>query len=210
MTRDRVRDVVDYGLLGRAVELYRGLGFEQVEVPWRVSDEVKAATTPTESRPMWVDFDARTQSPPSRPRVLVGSAEQGFLAVASRLHNQRRYMAVSPCFRDGEVDDGLHFCDFVKLELWRRVDGSVVGDLHVDVMWTAARQVFEELSGRRDFVVETTKEGFDLTLAGVEIGSYGERRAHVDGAMVHWVYGTGLALPRFSQAIRLAQTEGLT
>jgi hypothetical protein len=40
-------------------------------------------------------------------------------------------------------------------------------------------------------------EGLDLMINDIEIGSYGQRSV----AGFSWIYGTGLALPRFSQAI---------
>ena len=45
--------------------------------------------------------------------------------------------------------------------------------------------------------VVPTKEGYDLMINGIEVGSYGLRM----GNGYEWVYGTGLAEPRFSVAI---------
>ena len=38
----------------------------------------------------------------------------------------------------------------------------------------------------------------DLEIAGIEVGSYGIRHHELVG---HWAFGTGLAEPRYSQAM---------
>lgn len=184
------RAPISWPRVGRAVEFYTNNGFTPVETPWRVSVEVFRTTSPASAVPL------RCRLPPERPEILVGSAEQGLLTLMPTL-SSGRYLSVSPCFRDGERDD-LHFADFVKVEL------CVVAPLNTgsSTMETlrVARDFF--LSEHLDTEVVTTDIGFDLEGHGVEVGSYGHRTATVDGVHVSWVYGTGLAEPRFSQALQ--------
>lgn len=44
--------------------------------------------------------------------------------------------------------------------------------------------------------IEKVDYGYDLLLSGIEVGSYGFREYKNN----KWIYGTGLAEPRFSQA----------
>ena len=131
--------------------------------------------------------------------MLVGSAEQGLLSIISTLQPNGQYVSVSPCFRDNEVDE-LHFSDFVKVEL-------MVVAPKPSPRWTSHRlldvaQRFMHGSGLFTATI-ATDIGVDLVSqdGGVEVGSYGWRHATVDGVERTWAYGTGLAEPRFSQAL---------
>jgi hypothetical protein len=61
---------------------------------------------------------------------------------------------------------------------------------------TDAWYVMKSLVGTRATSVKTDV-GYDLEINGIEVGSYGRREV----GDFTWVYGTGLALPRFSQAL---------
>jgi len=50
-------------------------------------------------------------------------------------------------------------------------------------------------------LLSRTAIGWDLNLYGQEIGSYGIRK--LGGH--HWVYGTGLAEPRFSTLVQMGK-----
>jgi hypothetical protein len=50
----------------------------------------------------------------------------------------------------------------------------------------------------RDAAIIPTAQGLDIELGGIELGSYGYRSY----GRLHWIYGTGFAEPRFSQAVR--------
>jgi hypothetical protein len=63
-----------------------------------------------------------------------------------------------------------------------------------DQVMQDAKYVLSHLT-RKLIKIEKTKEGSDLTIDGIEIGSYGVRN-HKN---IIWVYGTGLAEPRFSK-----------
>jgi hypothetical protein len=130
---------------------------------------------------------------------LVGSAEQGFIQLMLDGKIQPgSYCSAGPCFRDEPVVDELHRHCFFKLELIKIYDAKevpqlldawkmayMVRDTHVDLYWLSKK------SQERLRVVKT-EQGYDLELAGIEVGSYGLR----DHAGHRWLYGTGLALPR--------------
>jgi hypothetical protein len=131
---------------------------------------------------------------------LVGSAEQSLLHLdlAGKL-KPGAYVACSPCFRLGDAADDLHFPTFMKVELYRN-DHDLFQYLK---MLKDAGDLFRELGAQaEDLAAPQTDQGIDITLGGIEIGSYGLRtHESEDRSLHHWTYGTGLALPRFSQAL---------
>ena len=182
------RALIDWSRLGRAVNFYKGFGFQQIETPWRITQAIFDATAPQTATPFRCRLDG------DRPDILVGSAEQGLLEMMWSLQ-RGNYLSVSPCFRDNEVDE-THFSDFMKVELCV-VDPSPDANEWLGFLATG----FAEGEGAKIERV-VTNSGFDLYSGGIEIGSYGIRSAVLDGHTYTWAYGTGLAEPRFSQAIR--------
>jgi hypothetical protein len=187
--------MTDWSLLGRAMEFYKAKGFLPVEVPWAVTSRSVDITCPNPK------FTARVDGLGS----LVGSAEQSFLHLMSDhylppIDNKRPgYVACTPCFRLGDVEDGWHFPYFMKIELF--VPGNAILDMIHFLNF--AGECFRELGATPDMLTtEQTDQGVDILINGHEVGSYG-LRAHEceDGRLIQWVYGTGLALPRFSQAL---------
>lgn len=180
----------DWSLLGRAVEFYKARGYTYVEVPWAVSESSVAITCPNPQ------FTARVDHLGS----LVGSAEQSLLHLdlAGKLA-PGSYVACSPCFRLGDAADDLHFPTFMKVELYRN-DHDLFNYLK---MLKDAGDLFRELgAAAMDLAAPQDDRGIDITLGGIEIGSYGLRtHESEDRSLHHWAYGTGLALPRFSQAL---------
>ena len=186
------RALIDWSRLGRAVNFYKGFGFQQIETPWRITQAVYDATAPQTATPFRCRLDG------DRPDILVGSAEQGLLEVMWSLR-RGNYLSVSPCFRDNEVDE-THFSDFMKVELCV-VDPS--SDAH-EWLGVLATGFAKSEAARSERV--PTDSGFDLYCGGIEIGSYGIRSASIDGRTFTWAYGTGLAEPRFSQAVQRRST----
>lgn len=180
---------IDWVLLGRAIEFYKSKGYEYVEAPWAVPDDIVEITAPHES---WRIGGRMAQG------TLVGSAEQSFLYLDSlgKLP-PGRYVACSPCFRPAEDIDDLHAPYFMKIELYSTLDPA--SPLNQMLLLSHAGQFNHMVLG--DSEVENiravkTADGIDIELNGIEIGSYGVRK---HGALT-WGYGTGLALPRFTQA----------
>lgn len=179
---------INWQRVARAVAYYTAIGYQYVEAPWIVGEEALAATLPPGRTGL------RTQDGP-----LVGSAEQSFLQLM--LDGQLsagRYVAASPCFRDDEVDE-LHQRTFFKVELiWVLAAEQSAADL-VDQTVRDATDFFHQIAPAGSLARPQVGTGVDIELGGVEIGSYGCRqyRGH------RWVYGTGLAEPRFSVARKL-------
>lgn len=184
--------MIDYALLGRAVQEYQRRGYTYKEVPWMVPEEAIRATLPA-PEPSYVACP-RYEYPDGgcdafvEACYLVGSAEQGFLQMGLK---PGAYVGVTPCFRHEPQQNIFYQTGFMKVELFVNRD-----DASVDRVLGDALEVMATLSGTTPDVVETS-EGYDLELAEIEVGSYGERKHQKFG---RWIYGTGLALPRFSVA----------
>jgi aspartyl/asparaginyl-tRNA synthetase len=190
---------IDYSLLGEAVEYYTARGFKYIEVPWIVSKEADYATKPDTARA----FECILVGKSNHYSVgdFVASAEQSFLQMMFDGDLPKgKYCAVTPCFRDDEPDE-IHLRNFMKLEL---IDTQ---DVDIESMWRmmrCARYFFEKYVNTR---IEPINEiQFDIVTQGhnIELGSYGLRshtRKVLDAQFKYdWVYGTGIALPRFNIA----------
>jgi len=133
--------------------------------------------------------------------VLIGSAEQGILDLEWNTGGfglgTERYFAISPCFRgERSVTAGVTQLTFMKVELFML-------NAEPNSAWTLMEAAQDFMSGegaRLD--MHPTDTGMDLYCGGLEVGSYGSRRAHG----LEWSYGTGLAEPRFSTALARART----
>lgn len=196
-----MNQVINYSLLGRAVELYAELGYEQIEVDWMVPYAVSMSTHNS------TDGIFPTVDRHGNDLALVGSAEQGFLkaVVDGRIVPDRKYMSVSPCFRRGDIGPINQEC-FIKLELSAM---SLQDESIRYVMMNDAHVVFQQLgleASRIKVFYEhdiDTDRNLDFVFwqdvtTPVELGSYGFRE--IKGLtdynfLLH--YGTGLALPRF-------------
>ena len=176
-------NIIDWGKISKAVEYYQKQGYTYTEVPWMVSKKAKQAT-----------FDGPCYIPPEMNKHLVGSGEQSFVQMMldNRL-KEGNYVCVTPCFRRRDsAKSRLHLPYFMKCELIviKKDNGYSVLDT-LDILG-CAMGFFTSL-GADPKIVETD-EGYDLEHKGIEIGSYGVRES--DG--LSWVYGTGIAEPRFS------------
>lgn len=202
---------IDYKLLGFATAQYETRGYKYVEVPWTTYEEAIRATLPKEfplQKLCVADDDGLRESIDSES-CLIGSAEQALITMGLPAG---AYMAISPCFRYEPTNDLLHQDFFMKLELF------VCGVAEEDAARVVARvmedaaEVMAFAADIRPQVVQTfeNKHSWDLMVGGVEVGSYGYRTCddfttpNMSGG-IRWVYGTGLALPRFSVAKALSQ-----
>lgn len=173
-----------WGRLHEALSFYEGLGYEHVDVPWITPTDINRITCPEETR---IFMLAGGQM------CLPGSSEQSFLMMEESGDLGRgKFVALTPCFRK-EKRDETHQNWFMKVELYRN---DLCGPDQLMEMIAAARACFRLLGEETDLVA--TSDGFDLEIAGLEVGSYGIR-GHRNQM---WVYGTGLAEPRFSIASR--------
>ncbi len=175
---------INYRHISEAIDFYEDERFEYIEVPWIVSPEAVAVTLPSGASPLG-----------TLGGTLVGSAEQSFIHLACNGDLKPGcYSAATPCFRD-DTPDELHQRTFFKVELIEISQNPIE---YGAVQWMAeiAQRFFHTLPGGADTKIVRTSTGLDLELHGVEVGSYGLRE--YDGWF--WLYGTGLAEPRFSIA----------
>lgn len=182
---------INYALLGEAIAFYKKLGYTYIEAPWAVSDKTVAITCPN---PQFSGEVAHMGS-------LVGSAEQSFLHLdLQRKLGTGKFVACTPCFRIGDEEGEHHFPTFMKVELYQNGEANMVDLLR---MIADAGACFRELGADpADLGCPSTDDGWDITLNDLEIGSYGARTHTLeDGSYHFWLYGTGLALPRFEQAL---------
>lgn len=181
---------IDWILLGKAFSHYENIGYKYIETPWSVGELALKATLPPNV------YGYGLWHPKKELSYLVGSAEQGFIQMMldGKIKSGDKLCSITPCFREDKEDD-IHFQYFMKLEL------IVVGEEnHTNVVLNDAARFFNLVTS--DVIMEVlTKDGVDLELNGLEIGSYGHRQSNG----LSWTYGTGLALPRFSQASKIYQ-----
>jgi seryl-tRNA synthetase len=210
--------VINWGHVARAIAFYEARGYHYREMPWIVSPEAVQVTLPEGHEAMQCSRGLPTPGHRAVPFLahepmlcqvgsLVGSAEQSFIqqAVVENQDLDGRYMAATPCFRD-DVIDAIHQRTFFKVELieiHRSSDRDWVSSaLHR--MLDDALAFFRALPLGVDACSIETPEGFDITLEGVELGSFGVRE-HRGWT---WCYGTGFADPRFSLVTSGALSSG--
>lgn len=186
-----MRGVINYKYIAEAVEHYKRKGYEYIEVPWMVTRTPLDVTRPPQARPFKVVIG---NEPDIEPMLyLVASGEQSFLYIRKDLCPGRKYITVTPCFRDEPVTDEIHHLDFMKAELivpvWKTDDPKSILDDMVSDAWNFFRHYTHAETVK-------TEEGIDITVGGIEVGSYGIREHNG----FRWVYGTGVAEPRFSYA----------
>lgn len=186
---------IDYVLLSNALNYYIHKGYKYVEAPWLVESRYIKMTLPDNAQAISIQQPSRPLESP----FLVGSAEQSLISLDLK---PDRYVAVTPCFRDEEFHDILKQPYFMKIELFdnRCGDDAQKAHKHMLELLRDAHQVMCEYT-TNDLTRITTDIGYDLVLDSVEIGSYGVR-SYDD---TFYAYGTGLALPRFTVADKMAQ-----
>lgn len=181
----------------KAEDYYVSQGFEKVVVPWAVSHDIIAITAPPHVKKVEI----------AENQVLVGSAEQSFLQlIADGKLKPGRYQTTTPCFRNELSYDDFHLPYFLKLELieTRNTDDKTLLDIiEVAKKWYSQYLAVDVLYVRPDpWDSVTLGKCFDIISRrdGFELGSYGVRSHPKLGT---WIYGTGLAEPRFSRVMEL-------
>lgn len=173
---------IDYQKIGHSIEFYKMKGFSYVDIPWDTPEKYRNIT-----------FVGEDFNPIKEDRFLVGSAEQSFIYLFDNGYLKRgSYVACTPCFRGDDIDE-YHQQYFLKVELFDSNDTSERRLIHI--IETAKEYFNQYLSVN---VIQTENLTFDIeTLSGIELGSYGIREYRDK----RWIYGTGLAEPRFSKAL---------
>ena len=175
---------IDYRKFAAALDYYEPLGYSYLEVPWVISTEAVVATLPPGGIATRVQYGE-----------LVGSAEQAFIELILRGREVLKACAVTPCFRIENSYDELHHPYFMKLELIN-TDTSP-GNLYQ--MINAAQGFFQRYI--ETDIEQTGPHAYDIVdkKRRIELGSYGIR--HLDIDVGSFIYGTGLALPRFDTVL---------
>lgn len=179
--------VIDYNILALAQQFYAIHGFKNIEVPWTVEQEYHQAT-----------FPERTEG-----LCPVGSGEQGIIKLREEGlppfsdAATSKIQTITPCFRPEDAGRSpAHFGQFMKLELYE----LAYNEPHARDVYNQMGSILEIadtfMEHYRKTAIIKTKEGHDIVCAEteLELGSYGVREFRGKW----WVYGTGLALPRFS------------
>ena len=184
-------NMINYGLIATAISNYKNLcKYQEISVPWLVCKKTIDITRPSHARP----FETFAGQ-------LVASGEQSLLEIRSALNRNQKYLCATPCFRDEAQLDNWHLQYFFKVELMHVQpdnEQAALSQMISDAYNFFNRQLLtSSIMTKIDRI--TTAEGVDITINGVEVGSYGIR----EHEGFKWVYGTGLAEPRFSQAVSM-------
>lgn len=177
------RQPISYEFLADAVDFYTNAReYKYLEVPWIVEKEHINITLPEGSHYRTID---------GGECGLVGSGEQGFLSMINQLEKDQLYCCVSPCFRVEPSLSDITYLDFIKVEL-----GALVKIEKAPKICTRLLEDAHDFMDRYLLVFskETGEYSYDLFHKETELGSYGFREL----GEYSWVYGTGLAEPRFS------------
>lgn len=173
--------MIDYGRLDRSLQYYESKGYSRIESPWTVTKAISSITKPPNGK----DWEIL-----GKDKVLVASGEQSFLYLYLKgFLPKGKYQTITPCFRE-EVFDLTHTKYFIKNEL---IITDEVNEVSLQKIIHNCKDFFEkELEQKVEIVI--TDQGYDLEVNGIEIGSYGIRSCEY----LEWIYGTGLAEPRFT------------
>lgn len=180
------------GRLARVMERWiEEEGATEVPLAWMVPRIYVDATCPP----------GRDPQPFTPHGHLVASGEQTFLqlAAADRLPDAGTFIGWTPCFRD-EAFDALHHYAFVKAEIFAWTDPDRPEAEQIIGLVERARRVLQHETDAPILPHPLPDGTWDLTLHGIEIGSYGARSL-LDGSR-RYLYGTALAEPRFTRALK--------
>lgn len=172
-----------YSVASAAIMFYQTHGFSYIEVPWVVSKEAYYATKPPDASDFKLVCEDEKMS-----GFPVASGEQSFIELHLQGKRITKHCCATPCFR-AENDGRYHQPYFFKVEL---IDTDMS---KLDEMIEIALK-FHQSFDRGYKVIQLGEDLFDIiSKDGIEVGSYGKRTFND----FSWVYGTGLALPRFNQ-----------
>lgn len=183
-------------ILNKALAYY-GSKYDLIDVPYLVDVDVSASTKPDFVKDLYHNND----------KVYVGSGEQSFIQLMKEKNlASGKLMCITPCYRDEENLDELHYLMFMKLELieyhtkWN--DKEVFMAEHLNAlsnMIETSKEFFNKQLNYRSSI-ETVVSGhnqYDILINGIEVGSYGVRETEYG----RFIYGTGVAFPRINQAL---------
>lgn len=180
-------------LIRKALDHYDNRNYYTIDVPYYVDQDVTACT-----KPDWVEDTMHSET-----KAYVGSGEQSFIQMMKdRMLRNGKSMCITPCFRDEPVLDDLHLKMFLKLELiefqrrWEDRNNFMQEHLlQLQLMMKDAFDFFKAWAPDQSTVIieKSDVNQYDILVNGIEVGSYGWRETEFG----RYIYGTGLALPRF-------------
>jgi hypothetical protein len=180
--------MINYDIIEASIRYYADKGFVRLETPWVVPKAITDITKP----PFAKDFRLHNSED-----VLVASGEQSFLYQYRMGYIPKgRYQTVTPCWRDEDITL-THSKWFLKNELiiTDRVSKAMLDEVvqHAATFFKSYGievNVFKTEDG-------TSNYSFDINCGDIELGSYGIRNHDT----LLWIYGTGVAEPRFSSTL---------
>ena len=184
--------MIDYEIIADSLKFYSSIGYKRIEVPWVVSKPISDITRPS-------SVHGHDVIKNDKLKTFVGSGEQGFLYLMAKSQLPHGfYVTTTPCMRDDTFDE-THTKYFVKTELIHvgEFKTDIDRDSAVEKLMRDALQFFRRhTSGKIQAV--SSADSIDWEYNGIEIGSYGMRRSMVGD----WIFGTGVAEPRFSRLLK--------
>lgn len=187
--------LINYKLLADSQEFYSNKGYKGIETPWTVTRSISNITKPIEIEDFFI---------PSKNKVLVGSGEQGFLYLYLKgFLPKGKFFTISPCFRDDSFDL-IHTKYFMKNELiiTDNVDNNNLNKIIDDAFeFFCLYLPKEKLSTFNSPDSDSIDIFYTDDNHAVELGSYGKRSCDY----LEWIYGTGIAEPRFSKVIKISK-----
>jgi hypothetical protein len=182
---------INWELIGKAISHYTENNYSYLEVPWLVDNE-----------DIRVTYNGDVNYFENDSRILVGSAEQSFVhLIKNGTMPFGKHVACTPCFRKEKILDEIHKEYFVKVELINFVEPSMHNRYHLEELMSEciydAYNFFIKHISKCTIKVLQIETDYDILINDIEVGSYGIRY-HKDFA---WIYGTGLAEPRFSTSL---------
>ncbi len=185
MEEDHMNSNINATLIYSAMKFFKDKGYRFITVPMLVDEDIVRLTLPKGRNPKF-----------HNDKCYVGSAEQSiYQMIKDGKDLPPKILAITPCQREEEVLDELHQEIFLKIELactdntmtYRGIANDVI-DFYDTLTEHAVMVNFEDFD-----------DTCDIEVNGIEVGSYGRRE--YKGRTIN--FGTGLALPRFTDAINM-------
>lgn len=217
---------IDFNILNHSIFYYKLKKYEYIEVPWLVDEDISNLTKPDNKKNFYVN-----------DKTIVASAEQSFLQlIKENKLEYGNYITTTPCFRDEIVDD-LHNQYFMKTELMifntsdnllsifhdvlnmclsffnQYIDAKILHTLsntyyQHDISYTDILNIVSNNNDKLDQKIYEFDIVINIDQLNIELGSYGIRSRSINNKTISWIYATGCAEPRLSNAIKKNKNIG--
>ena len=191
---------INWRFLSEAQGFYQSNNFCYIDVPWKCDKESYQLTCPYDSTLPEFEFNS------TKNGYLVASGEQSFIEMMLKnTINPGKYQTITPCFREEKEYSDKTRPWFMKLELCHILNYSEFENKEdlLSLMMNVVVKFFHNYMSELTLI--ETNIGFDLMYSDIELGSYGYRQA----GQYQYLYGTGLAEPRFSIARNISSQKAL-